>query len=331
MAYDGKIMRRAMARLEADRQVRENAFLRRTEQAYAREPRLREIEAELCATMSHIITSALRRGTDPRPAVAVLRDRNLSLQAERTRLLANLGLPADYLDRKPKCPLCGDTGFRGEAVCSCLRGYYAQAQKEELSRMLDLAEQSFDSFSLDWYSEKVDPEYGISPRENMETVYEVCANYAHTFGRRSGNLLLFGAAGLGKTFLSAAIAREVSEGGFSVVYETAGHIFERFEARKFGRENGDAPAEDVERILRCDLLILDDLGTEMTTSFVQSALYEIINSRLVSRRCTILNTNLTPDGLRRRYTPQIASRIEGEYRLLPFFGEDIRRLKKERS
>lgn len=163
MAYDGKIMRRAMARLEADRQVRENAFLRRTEQAYAREPRLREIEAELCATMSHIITSALRRGTDPRPAVAVLRDRNLSLQAERTRLLANLGLPADYLDRKPKCPLCGDTGFRGEAVCSCLRGYYAQAQKEELSRMLDLAEQSFDSFSLDWYSEKVDPEYGISP------------------------------------------------------------------------------------------------------------------------------------------------------------------------
>lgn len=116
-----------------------------------------------------------------------------------------------------------------------------------------------------------------------------------------------------------------------MVYETAGHIFERFEARKFGRENGDAPAEDVERILRCDLLILDDLGTEMTTSFVQSALYEIINSRLVSRRCTILNTNLTPDGLRRRYTPQIASRIEGEYRLLPFFGEDIRRLKKERS
>ncbi len=331
MAYDGKIMRRAMGRLEADRQAREEAFARRTEQVYAREPRLRKIEAELCSTMSRIITSALRRGTDPRPAVAVLRDRNLSLQAERTQLLAGLGLPADYLDLQPKCPLCGDTGYRGEAVCRCLRSYYAQAQKEELSHMLDLAGQSFDSFSLDWYSEKPDPEYGYSPRENMETVYEVCANYAHTFGSRSGNLLMFGSAGLGKTFLSAAIAREVSEGGFSVVYETAGHIFERFESRKFGREDGEAAAEDVERILHCDLLILDDLGTEMTTTFVQSALYEIVNSRLVSKRCTILNTNLAPEGLRRRYTPQIASRIEGEYRLLPFFGEDIRRLKKERA
>ena len=165
----------------------------------------------------------------------------------------------------------------------------------------------------------------------METVYDVCADYAHQFGRRSGNLLLFGAPGLGKTHLSAAIAREVSAEGWSVVYDTAGHIFERFETQKFGREEGDEASADVDRVMNCDLLILDDLGTEMTTAFVQSALYQIVNGRLMEKRSTILSTNLMPGDIARRYSPQTASRIEGEYQLLPFYGEDIRKLKKERG
>lgn len=330
MAYDGKIMRRALQRFEEDRRVREEDFRRREEAVYAQAPRLREIERELRSTMSRIVTSALRRGADPRPAVGVLRERNLSLQQEKAELLAGMGLPADYLDEKPACPLCDDTGYHGEAVCRCLRAYYAREQKKELSALLDLGSQSFDTFSLDWYSERPDPSYGISPRENMERNYENCVEYARHFGRRSDNLLLYGAPGLGKTFLSACIAREVSEGGFSVVYDTAGHIFDRFEALKFGREDPDSVSADVERILHCDLLILDDLGTEMTTAFVQSALYQIVNTRLMTKKDTIVNTNLTPADISRRYTPQTASRIEGEYRILPFFGEDIRQLKKQR-
>lgn len=324
-------MRRAMARFDADRRRREESFRKRQEQVYARIPRLREIDGELTATMSRIIASALRRGADPRPAVAVLRENNLSLQQERTRLLAELELPADYLEYRPACPVCGDVGTRGETVCACLKRYYAQEQQSELSRSLDLAGQSFDTFSLDWYDRTPDASFGISPRENMETVYEVCANYAHAFGKRSGNLLLYGKPGLGKTFLSAAIAGEVSKNGFSVVYDTAARVFARFEDRKFGRDEGESAAEDIERILRCDLLILDDLGTEMTTAFVQSALYEIVNTRLLERRPMILNTNLSPDELARRYGAQIASRLEGEYQILPFFGRDIRRLKKERE
>lgn len=193
--------------------------------------------------------------------------------------------------------------------------------------MLDLGSQSFDSFSLEWYPEIYDPDCGMTVREHMGTVYDICADYAHQFGRRPANLLLFGAPGLGKTHLSAAIAREVSAGGWSVVYDTAGHVFTLFEDRKFGREED---AADVERILQCDLLILDDLGAEMTTAFVQSALYQIVNTRLLERQSTILNTNLMPGELSRRYSPQIASRIEGEYQLLPFVGEDIRKLKKGR-
>lgn len=331
MSYDGKIMRRATNRLDADRRHREEAFRRRQEQIYNRVPRLREIDSQLTSTMSRIIASALRRGSDPRPAVSVLRDDNLSLQQERKQLLAAQHLLPDALELKPACPFCNDVGYRGEVVCSCLKRYYAEEQRAELSRSLDLAGQSFDAFSLEWYDRIPDRNYGVSPRENMETVYEVCANYAHAFGKRSGNLLLYGAPGLGKTFLSAAIAGEVSTGGFSVVYDTASHVFSRFEDRKFGRDDNDSATEDVERFLRCDLLILDDLGTEMTTTFVQSALYEIVNTRLLTRNSTILNTNLSPDELARRYGAQIASRLEGEYQILPFYGRDIRILKKERS
>ena len=329
MAYDGKIMHRALQQFEEDRQAREERFQARRESIFRRQPRLRQIEEELGSTMSRIITSALRHGTDPGPAVEVLREENLRIQEEKRQLLNQMGLPQDCLDEKPACALCGDTGYRNGQVCRCLRQYYAREQQKELSRMLDLGSQSFDTFSLDWYPQEYDSSFGSSARENMEKVYDICADYAHQFGKRPGNLLLFGAPGLGKTFLSAAIAREVSGNGWSVVYDTAGRIFQRFEAQKFTREE-DA-GDDVDRVLNCDLLILDDLGTEMTTAFVQSALYQIVNTRLMEKKSTILNTNLMPGEIARRYSPQLASRIEGEYQLLPFFGEDIRKLKKERG
>lgn len=331
MAYDGKIMRRALQRFDEDKRQRQDRFEARRDHIYRRQPRLQEIDAELRATMSRIITGALRQGTDPRPAVERMRDENLALQTEKRRLLEELHLPADALEDKPACALCGDTGYRGAAVCRCLRSYYAREQQKELSRMLDFGGQSFESFSLQWYSDEDTAGLGISPRENMDWVYRSCKRYAEGFHpETSGNLLLTGDPGLGKTFLSAAIAREVSGEGWSVVYDTASHIFDRFEAMKFGRdESGD---EDVGRIMNCDLLILDDLGTEMTTAFVQSALYQIINGRILERRPTILSTNLKIDErnneIAKRYSPQIASRIEGEYQIMPFFGKDIRLLKK---
>ena len=331
MAYDGKIMRRALQRFEEDRRRRQEAFRRREEAVYQKEPRLREIDRELSGTMSRIITTALRQGTDPRPAVEVLKNRNLGLQRQRAELLGALGYPADYLMEKPACALCGDTGYQGEAVCRCLRSYYAKEQQKELSRMLDLGSQSFETFSLEWYSPRLSPQTGLSARENMERNKDICVDYAYDFNEKSGNLLLTGEPGLGKTFLSACIARVVSERGYSVVYDTAVHIFERFETRKFSREEDDEAEDDVSRILNCDLLILDDLGTEMTTAFVQSALYQIVNTRLMQRRSTIISTNLGIQEIGQRYLQQVTSRIEGEYQILIFFGEDIRRQKKERQ
>ena len=332
MAYDGKIMRRALQRFEEDRTQRENRLEERRQNIFRRQPRLRQIDEELRSTMSRIIARALRQGTDPRPAVEQLRDENLGLQEEKRVLLAEMGLPEDALDAKPVCALCGDSGYRGGAVCRCLRNYYAQEQQKELSRMLDLGNQSFDTFELDWYSDTVLPGQRKSARQHMEeVVLNACQEFAMGFGKRFGNLLLFGAPGLGKTHLSAAIAREVSAEGWSVVYDTAAHVFERFENQKFSREEDAEVSSDVERILNCDLLILDDLGTEMTTAFVQSALYQIINTRLMEKKSTIINSNLSPEKIAQRYSPQIASRIEGEYHLLSFVGEDIRKLKKQRQ
>ena len=334
MAYEQNVLRRAAERLEDQRRRREEAQNARRREIYAAIPRVAEIDRQLRRTIVDIIAASLRQGNDPVPAIGAVRDKNLDLQAERAELLVAHGYPADALDDKPACPRCSDTGWRGAVMCDCLKSLCAQEQIKELSKLLDLGEQSFDTFSLDVYSPSPWRGSGISPRENMEMVYEICLNYAQKFGRfYFNNLFLSGAPGLGKTFLSACIARTVSENGFSVVYDTAVNIFSRFEDRKFSRDAEDTreARDETRRYLSCDLLILDDLGSEMTTPFVQSALYTLINSRLTADRRTVISSNLSMEDVRRRYAPQIASRLEGEYRVLPFFGEDIRLLRKQRS
>ena len=334
MAYEQNVLRRPPGRRGARRPRREEAQNARRREIYAAIPRVAEIDRQLRRTIVDIIAASLRQGNDPVPAIGAVRDKNLDLQAERADLLVAHGYPADALDDKPACPRCNDTGWRGAVMCDCLKSLCAQEQIKELSKLLDLGEQSFDTFSLDVYSPSPWRGSGISPRENMEMVYEICLNYAQKFGRfYFNNLFLSGAPGLGKTFLSACIARTVSENGFSVVYDTAVNVFSRFEDRKFSRDAEDTreARDETRRYLSCDLLILDDLGSEMTTPFVQSALYTLINSRLTADRRTVISSNLSMEDVRRRYAPQIASRLEGEYRVLPFFGEDIRLLRKQRS
>ena len=331
MGYEAAVLRRAAKRLEERRRQRQERQERRQREIYAQLPRVAEIDRELKGTIYQIIAASLREGRDPAPSIKVIRDRNLDLQAEKARLLTEHGFPPDALDDRPDCPRCGDTGWVGAAMCSCLKELCAQEQIRELSKLLDLGEQSFDTFSLDLYSPLPWPGEELSPRENMEFILEVCSNYARKFGKfYFRNLFLTGAPGLGKTFLSACIARTVSENGFSVVYDTAVNVFARFEEQKFARDREEAgeARDDTRRYLGCDLLILDDLGSEMTTPFVQSALYTLINSRLAADRRTVISSNLSMDQVRQRYTPQIASRLEGEYRVLPFYGEDIRLLRK---
>ena len=333
MAYDSNVLRRAAQRLSEERRLREAMQDRRRAEIYQKLPQVAQIDQQLRRTIVDIIAASLRSGDDPAPAIGEVQRKNQALQERRAQLLLENGYPADALDGRPACPTCGDTGWVGANMCSCLKKLCAQEQIRELSKLLDLGEQSFDSFRLDYYSQTPWPGRGASPRENMELVYEVCLNYAQKFGRfYFKNLFLSGAPGLGQTFLSACIARTVSEAGFSVVYDTAGNIFAQFELKKFRRDAQDAQEakDETRRYLNCDLLILDDLGSELTTQFTQSALYELVNTRLVAGRCTVISSNLSMDEAARRYSPQIASRLAGEYHVLHFFGDDIRLLKKQR-
>ena len=333
MSYDANILRRATEQLEQNRRARSERTAHLRMEAYAREPRLAQLDRRLQGTMAKLVATALRSGQNPAEAVRRVKDENLGLQEERAMLLTGMGLAPDALDDKPACPLCNDTGWKGAQMCRCLKELCTREQIKELSKVLDLGDQSFDSFRLDYYSTTFWPNFQSSPRENMELVYEVCLNYAQKFGRfYFRNLFLSGAPGLGKTFLSACIARTVSENGFSVVYDTAANIFTQFENRKFQRDANDLreARDETRRYLNCDLLILDDLGSEMTTQLTQSSLYELINTRLVGGKQTVISSNLSMQDVGRRYAPQIASRLEGEYHVLHFFGDDIRVLKKQR-
>ena len=333
MPYDANVLRRAARRLEEESRLRRDRTEQARLEAYRRQPRLEQLDRRIQGTMAGLVAAALRQGGDAAAAVRAVREENQSLQRERAVLLGGLGLPEDALDDKPACPLCRDTGWQGAKMCRCLRELCAREQIKELSKLLDLGEQSFDTFRLDYYSQTPYPGRGASPRGNMELVYDVCLSYATKFGRFAiKNLFLSGAPGLGKTFLSACIARTVSEHGSSVVYDTAGNVFAQFEARKFLRDspNGLDARDETRRYLNCDLLILDDLGSELTTQFTQTALYELINARLVGEKHTVISSNLSMEEAAQRYAPQIASRLEGEYHILHFFGDDIRLLKKGR-
>ena len=205
----------------------------------------------------------------------------------------------------------------------------AEEQMKSLTALLGLTEeQSFDRLRLDVYSDRPWQGEGRSPRENMRRVVAVCEGFARQFPDYPlKNLLLSGGTGLGKTFLSGCIAREVSSRGHSVVYDTAVNLFAAFETRKFTRDadEGREARDDARRYLGCDLLILDDLGSEFTTPLAQASLYEVVNSRLQAGLHTIISTNLSMEQIAARYTPQLTSRIGGLYQELTFYGDDLRR------
>lgn len=328
MSLDGKLLARAKERLEKLRRENEAENERRREETYAKNPRIRAIDQQLRETMISAVGAALSGG-DALEALAAVKERNIELQERRAFELARMNLAVDYLDDKYMCPDCHDTGSRGTELCHCLLELYRQEQAKELSALLKLGEETFESFDPEYYDDTPDPETGRSARDTMMKIYSVCRKYAINFSDNSQNLFLYGGPGLGKTFLSTCIARVVAESGFSVVYETAVNALGKYDALRFGRGDTDALAEEIERLESCDLLILDDLGAEYTTQPTVSALYTLVNARLTGKRKTIISSNLSVDELEKRYTPAIASRLSGEYTVLPFVGEDIRRLRRE--
>lgn len=330
MGYEKEVLARARQRHAADVEAQRQEKRWRKEGVYAQCPQVKQLDLEIRLTMADVMAHAFRYGEDPQEALARIRDKNLNLQQKRNQLLYAAGYTPEQIDDGPVCRKCSDTGYLGEKMCACFERYCIEEQKKELTSLLS-CDKTFDDFDLDYYPDVFDPALRTSPRKTMETIYEACIDYSRHFSpKRSPNLLFCGGTGLGKTFLSACIAQEVVARGYSVVYDTAIHVFACMEKQKFGGAS-EEELRMVQRIMVCDLLILDDLGTEMPTSFTSSALYNIINSRIMERAPMIISSNSNIDQLAQRYTPQIESRLRGEFQLLNFLGQDIRRLKKMRA
>lgn len=311
--------------LLADRKrTAEAAAARRLSDIHAKLPEIGRIDSELAGTERKII-DAIRLGPDGVKArMAELEAENLVLTEKRASVLLANGYPANYTEPEYFCPDCGDTGYVDGKMCVCKKRALVMAGYESSGVGALMKTQSFDTFSFDYYT----GDALIKAKNN----YAVTKRYAENFsGKGDGNLLFAGATGLGKTHLSTSVAVTVIERGFDVKYETAQNLVGDFEDKQFRNAYSVQDEDPTERYFDCDLLIIDDLGTEMTNQFTVSCLYNLINSRINRGKATIINTNLSSAELRRRYSDRITSRLFGEFAVLLFEGGDIRaaKLKKQ--
>lgn len=328
MGYARQVYTQAENELNRRRTTAQDNAQRRLENFYAVCPEAEDVRRRIASTASRAAMAVLRSG-NARETMEALKNENLSLQKQFADLLAAHGLTRTDIEPQYTCKRCEDTGYVDGRICSCYRSLLKQIAYENLNRISPLTLSSFEDFSLLYYSD-VSVNGERSDREQMRNIYDFCRRYADNFKKDSGNLFFTGATGLGKTHLSLAIAAEAINKGFGVVYGTAQTFALSLERERFTRTE-ESGGDTLDLLTDCDLLIIDDLGTEMNSTFVQSALYQLINGRLLGMKSTIISTNLTPEDIGRRYSQQVYSRIEGEYTILPFIGTDIRQLKRQRG
>ena len=297
--------------------AREDADRRRAE-ALRAIPELADIDRALGQTGLMILGAALA-GEDPDASIQAVRSQNETLQKQKRALLLAGGFPADYTDIRYECPICQDEGFHDFKICSCMKKKLVEAAYESSGMAELLATQSFENFDLTYYAD--DPQTAT----HMKRVYDLCRTYARDFDPATcANLLFMGGTGLGKTHLSTAIARQVIDAGHDVFYTTAANLISDFETQKFGHSTGRETGLGTTQYFDCDLLIVDDLGTEIINQFTATVLYNVVNTRISRKKSTIINTNFSRDELRAKYADRITSRLFGEYRVIPFVGRDVR-------
>lgn len=298
----------------------EAADMRRAE-VHAAIPEINEIDRKM-QLLGIEIMQAMHKGSEAAEALAEVRKKHEDLQLRRRILLASGGFPPDYTEVKYECPLCSDTGFVDCKMCVCMKKKLTEAAFESSGVANLLRTQTFENFSLDYYKDNQ------QALQRNKTIYERMKEYAETFKPGvTGNLILFGATGLGKTHLSSAVAGAVIAGGFDVYYTTAVGMLSDFEQKRFGNSSGAANEAETARYYESDLLVIDDLGTEVNNQFTSSVLYDVINTRLNRSKATLISSNLLKDEFRSRYTDRITSRVFGEYIILYFLGSDVRQQK----
>ena len=331
MAYSKKINEMAEQALSDRRtKVLQNQEINKR-QLYKELPRLEEIERQL-SYIGAETAKAVVKGKNCKEAVTSLAEKSLALQREMKTILFTNGYSGDALEPKFHCERCKDTGryddINGRTViCQCLKNLRANIACHELNKISPLNLSTFESFSLDKYEMDISSASSVSPYERMKKILAYCRNYADTFQtENSSSLLLRGATGLGKTHLSLAIATEVIKKGFGVAYVSAPDVISKMEKYHFSYRYDNE--EEIENsLISCDLLIFDDLGTEFQSNYSSSAIYNLVNTRLLNKKPTIISTNLTLKEMEKFYTQRFVSRIVGNFVKMDFLGSDNRGIK----
>ena len=289
-------------------------------------PAYRRLEDQMRETSVLAARAALEGSHE---SMRELTEKTEQISREKKELLAQYGYPENYLDPVYTCPDCHDTGYIGDRKCHCFQKRIVEYLYEQsnLKEILDI--ENFSHFDITYYPDDyIEESTGLTPRDNIRRILMTAHDFCDNFGNCGQNLLLYGNTGVGKTFLTHCIAKELLSQSYTVVYLTSIGLFDILEKNKFDRELSSLEkSTTVSYVMNCDLLILDDLGTELTNSFTTSQLYQVIDSRLVHKKSTIISTNLSFDDLREQYSERIFSRLTSGYTLLKVTGEDIR-LKK---
>ena len=321
MKYSKEAYVKSEQEIERRRHTAEDEYKRRCEEISKIAPEIDILNNKVKNTSMELMKLIVNNPSNSVELIQKIRKENLDSQKMIKHLLYEIKGDENYLDVPYYCKKCMDRGYVEGKRCSCMDNLLRKYTIDELNKNCLVQLHDFSEFKIDYYEGIV--ENGISAKEKMSVIYKNCKSYADSFDTDSPSLFFFGSTGLGKTFLSSCIANELLNKGISVVFASAVDILRKIEDEHFSRSEGNT----MDMIISAELVIMDDLGSEFQTSFTESAVYNIINSRLNLNKPTIISTNLSRNELSDKYNERIISRLTGCYLPFSFIGKDIRYLK----
>lgn len=303
------------------KEKKQNEYADRVNKVYMEIPEIKEIDNSVNAHVFEMFTKAAR-GENCDEVVEEFSNKLRQLKEKKNELLVENGFGPDYLNEIYNCKKCKDTGLYKDKQCECYKKIVTETLLKYSNISAQMKNQTFSKFDINLYSDKANEE-GIIPKKTMTGLLSKCKKFAKNLPKNGGNMIFYGGPGLGKTFMSSAIANEVIKYGTTVIYQTAGEIFAAIEDVRFGR-GSEVQKRVYSQIYDVDLLIIDDLGTEYRNQISDAEFFRFLNARILNEKSTIISTNLSLEQLRKDYSERIFSRIIGSFEIFKFYGEDVR-------